>query len=222
MTAPRRAVTTYDGRVYTHRILYGIADRALKRASADKRDFDARLTVALFSALAFEAYINSLIEQIEPLVFAKEREFFTRRNGYAGPRGKLRWLLQRLNASPPAAIEARRRNILALLDLRDELAHTKPISYAGNAVHSIDIEPPLMETQWVEKRTDVSKVRRYLDAVRAFCEWLNTNAAKSVADPHLRQSAFKGVLQSQVFDSQALSVSTRPRSKAAAGRKPLP
>src|SRR4051812_23950291 len=96
MASARYVLTTYEGRVYTHRSLFGVAERALKRAETNARDFDARLTAALFSGLALEAYVNLLIEQIDAATFAKERDYFTRRNGHAGLRGKIRWVVARV------------------------------------------------------------------------------------------------------------------------------
>lgn len=101
MAGRKFAVTRFEGRAYTHRPLFSVAEKALKRAQGDAHDWQARLTATLFAAIAIEAYINLLIEQLDKSVFAKERDFFTRRNGYPGIRGKIRWALAQLKGKRP-------------------------------------------------------------------------------------------------------------------------
>lgn len=199
----KHAVTTFDGRVYTHRILFDIAERALKHARSDTRDLDSRITAILFSALAFEAYANVLIEQIDPATFAKEREHFTRRGGYPGLRGKVRWILEKLDATLPEPIEGSRDLVMALLDLRDELAHAKPVTYSGQVRHDVEVAPPWMEPQWIEDRTTLADAELYVDAVARFGEWLVESARPLLSDPHLQRSAFEGTTQWQTFGSRA-------------------
>lgn len=144
--------------------------------------------------------------------------------------GKIRWTLEQLNATPPDSINASRRHVLVLLKLRDELAHGKPISYSGSKTHPVTEEPPPMERPWVEERTTLPKARRYVNAVRIFCDWLDGKAAGRIVDPYLRHGAFGGVHQSQLFSASVLSRTTRPpvalrdarcRSHKASGRAPI-
>jgi hypothetical protein len=169
----------------------------------DERDQDARITAVLFSALAFEAYANVLIEQIDPLIFAQERSYFTRRSGYAGLRGKVQWILERLKATPLGAIKGSHDLVLKLLDLRDELAHAKPVTYSGEVRHDVNLEPPWMKTEWIEDRTTLADAVLYLDAVAQFGEWLVAEAKPFLSDPHLRACAFEGTTQWQTFSSTA-------------------
>lgn len=161
-----------------------------------------------------------MIEQLDPAVFANERNYF--RGKYAGLRGKMRWTLEQLDVKPARTIEGSRRTVLKLLKLRDELAHTKPVAYSGTTIHAATEEPPMMESQWIEEQTTMPKVRRYVNAVETFCEWVNGKAKGHLADPHLRRSAFGGANQAQTFSARVLSPKTRPRRKKPARRIPLP
>lgn len=195
----RSAVTTYEGAVYTHRVLMRTARVFLDAAQASpKGSFYNGLSASLFAWLAFEAYLNCVIEHLDPKVFADERRFFGgRKKKYGGVLGKLRWVLDTLGVEPTRTAERRRRIIVALHRLRNQLAHARPVRYSGTIRHAADEERPFMESQWVENRVQVAQVRRYVMAVTEFCEWLHEQIHPRFADPHLRRFAFEGTTQAQ-------------------------
>src|SRR4051812_5728417 len=96
MKSPKMKETTrIEGRVYTHRIIWRVATDAAKRAAASSRNSHARLAACVFAAFAIEAYLNLLIECLDPEVYQKERAHFSK-GRLAGVRGKLRWCERKL------------------------------------------------------------------------------------------------------------------------------
>lgn len=190
-------ITRYDGAVYTHRVLMRTCEVFLEQARQTKKGsyFNA-LSATLFGWMAFEAYLNTVIEHLDPDVFSDERSHF-RGKTYGGALGKLRWILEKLDLAPKRRIAKRRHVIVALHRLRNQVVHAGPVRYKGEIRHSIDVDRPFMEDAWIEARVKVPQVRRYVGAVRDLCEWINSAIAPPFADPHLRVGAFEGTMQSQ-------------------------
>lgn len=198
----RNIATRYDGSVYTHRVLMGSADWFLRKAETERRgSYHSALGAMLFSWLAFEAYLNTLVEHLDPKIFADERRFFTNRSGFPGVLGKLRWVMSRLGAKHSRESERQRRVVVQLKRLRDQLAHAKPVRYSGVTYHSDDEEPPFMEDRWIERQASVARARRSIASVYGLSEWLHLQVRPRLVDPHLRRAAFNGVSQSQTASS---------------------
>lgn len=189
-------ISTWAGRAYTHRTLMASA-KAFLHAADDRtsklRDHHA-LAATLFAWLAFEAYLNTCVEHLDPAVYRDERQYFRRRGGVIG---KLDWTLGKLAVPLTPSAEKRRRTIVRLRALRDRIVHAKPAAYSGRMFHPLDQQRPFMQPGWVEREVTVAAARRYVAAVRDLGEWINRNMRLPHADPHLRRSAFDGVLQSE-------------------------
>jgi hypothetical protein len=204
MARKKDVVSRYDGAVYTHRELMATAEiflcdgERIRKASRQKA-----MAASIFAWLAFEAYLNYVLEQVAPDAFKNERNFF-REKKYSGVLGKQRWLLDHLKATPPRVIERRRRVILELHRLRDTLVHAKPERFDGSYRHSSDEQAKLfLEDRWVDSSISLARARRHIQAVQAFCEWLHRYVIPPFDDPHLRGSAFKGVTRSTSWSTRS-------------------
>lgn len=195
MTQSDLVKTKVKGRVYTHRLLWGVAKRAAERSAKSQRDQDSRYTACAFGAFAVEAYLNLLIEHIDQNVFADERNFF--RGQYAGLRGKLRWTEEKVGFTASGALLGHRANVLTILDLRDSLAHAKPVPYELTLEHPADIDPPFLESMWIEDATTPDHVKVYVGSIAAFVDALHANGREFFSDPHLQEEAFGPCLQSE-------------------------
>jgi hypothetical protein len=200
--ASKRAVSKIEGRVYTHRIVWRVAVDAGKRAARSRKDWNARVTASLFCAFTFEAFLNVLIEHVDQDVWRREREFFGK-GRYAGTRGKLRWIEKALTARSTGDMARNRQRVLKTFELRDMLAHAKPIVYEDEFEHPIEEDRPFMQDRWIEHYTDPNKVKGYLTATEAMIEWLHSKAKHVFTDPHLSQSALRGVLQAETGSTSA-------------------
>jgi hypothetical protein len=101
-------VTKYDGAVYTHRVLMRTSDVFLEKAQETPLgSYYNSLAATLFAWMAFEAYLNTVFQHLDPIIFSDERNFFRGRK-YGGPFGKLRWILDRLGRSLTRTTERRR------------------------------------------------------------------------------------------------------------------
>jgi hypothetical protein len=195
----------YEGSVYIHRIHLTTAKVFLKAAKAEQRgSYYNALAALAFSWMAYEAYLNCLIEHLDPVIFKDERDFFTRRNGFAGVQGKLAWIIQKCSVLFDEDGTRLFERVEELRNIRNELMHAKPIHYKGKREYSSENDGPWMENQWIDEVATPEKAEMYCDAVERACDWLHARITPEFLDPHLRRYAFKGTTQSQTSATGAL------------------
>lgn len=121
------------------------ADRLIERAKDDESgQWYFLLGSLLISYMAYEGYVNYVGKVLFPETWKNERDYFSRRNGYPGLTGKLKWLFERTGVHRNLDQDRRYTLIEELRELRDKVAHAKPEFYSYERIQPVDAD----ENQW--------------------------------------------------------------------------
>ena len=152
MPIKKDAATRSEGAVLAHRVLMRTAEVFRDQAiSEPKGSTYAALASAVFTWLAFEAYLNHVIEHSHPKVFKKEQEFFI----LAETATLAYWKV------PPDYDEAlcvsSETNGAATAMLSSSCTESetgwfrrKSTRYSSVTVHSLDDDRPFMQSEWID------------------------------------------------------------------------
>jgi len=138
-----------------------------------------------------------------PRIWKDEREFF-RNVPYRGFDGKVRKVLELVGLAEPARDIRPYSTVWVLKDLRDLIAHAKPMKFDKVIEHSSEeellfLESPLRD---VVTRDNAERAR---DDIKAFVESIHTAAISKVKDIWFGPAAFGGTLQ---YSSSQTKVAT--------------
>lgn len=186
--------------VYNHQILWGVAERNLRRAiSSQKKDkmFYA-LGAMLLLFFAFEGYLNWLGNRIAPEVWEEERQFFSR-PPYQGTLGKYRFLIKVLRLPTSDTSRGPFQTAKRLLDLRRLAVHPK--AEAGDrAVEIADGSFPPCYRGKLEREVSNQKAIQARDHVARLAEDLHMEAKSAYPDLVWEEKAFGPLLGRQITD----------------------
>ena len=138
-----------------------------------------------------------------PRIWKDERKFF-RNVPYRGFDGKVRKVLELVGLAEPARDIRPYSTVWVLKDLRDLIAHAKPMTFDKVIEHSSEeellfLESPLRD---VVTRDNAERAR---DDIKAFVESIHTAAISKVKDIWFGPAAFGGTLQ---YSSSQTKVAT--------------
>jgi hypothetical protein len=111
------------GVVYTHQTLWHTAKHFAKVGEEPVGSFYPLLAAGVFAYFAFEALLNEILRQVDPDIWAKEREVFSK-GQYRGTLGKFDYLADKFSVS----VDRSRRpyqTVRELAEARDELVHAR-------------------------------------------------------------------------------------------------
>ena len=187
--------TLVEGERFLHKDLWRVVERQLDHSTAMPMGaFYDDLVAMVFALHALEAYLNFVGERIAPEIWKDEREYF-RKERYRGFDGKVRKVLELVGIAEPSRDVRPYSTVWLLKDLRDVIAHGKPIRFSNVVEHGMDEEPSLTHSPLrdVVSRENAERAR---DDVRAFAD-----AIHAAAIPKLKHeiwfglSAFGGTFQ---------------------------
>jgi hypothetical protein len=189
-----RARTTVEGERFLHKDLWRVVERQLEHAmGTPKGAFYDDLVAMVFALLALEAYLNFVGERIAPEIWKDEREFF-RREPYRGFDGKLRKVLELVGIAEPARDVRPYSTVWLLKDLRDLIAHAKPMRFGSIIEHRVDEEPSIFHSPLRDVITH-ENAERARDDIKTFIESIHAAAIPKVNDIWFGPAAFGGMLQ---------------------------
>jgi len=81
---------------------------------------------SVFAVFAFEAYLNFVITKIDEDVAKIERRYFGPKGDYPGMKGKIKWVLERLNLPQANYGRYPYQKLSEVISNRDTYAHGKP------------------------------------------------------------------------------------------------
>ena len=196
--------TTTEGERFLHKDLWRVVERQLDHAAdTPKGAFYDDLVAMVFASHALEAYLNFVGGRIAPEVWKDEREFF-RREPYRGFDGKVRKVLD-LVALPEPNRDARPYSTVWLLkDLRDQIAHAKPVTFSSVVEHGADEEPSMLHSPLRDIVSRENAVRAR-DDIRQFIDIIHKAAIPKVNDIWFGEAAFGGTLQ---YSSRSSTLAT--------------
>jgi hypothetical protein len=189
-----KAHTLVEGERFLHKDLWRVVERQLDHATAMPTGaFYEDLVAMVFALHALEAYLNFVGERVAPDIWKDEREYF-RREPYRGFDGKVRKVLELVGISEPPRDVRPYRTVWLLKDLRDLIAHAKPIRLDGVLEHSASEEPapPRSPLRDVVTHENAERAR---DDVQTFADTIHAAALLNVKDIWFGKSAFGGTFQ---------------------------
>ncbi len=156
---------TYES--FAHRLLWDSAQRHFLLAVEHATDsWQLHLSGALLAAAAYEAYLNYLLANILPDVWANERTFFAR-DEYRGIEGKLKRIAEELNWPLPRKDRRPRCSVVELQALRDKIVHAKPNKQSYETIHD-DHKPAPLPASWLTQEAPAHRVRKWVEDAEAF------------------------------------------------------
>ena len=162
------------GVAYPQTYLWKASSKSLKMAQTNEREQYYLLMQSLLTAyLAFEAFINSLGECLDPDAWENERTFFNQPD-YKGIEGKIKKLAKNL---PEFVFEKGKcpyQVIKKAGEFRDLLAHGKPYHYTKE-VPDLGSNTDAYEFVW-DEHLSLKNVKKSRKAIEDFCESLNSKA----------------------------------------------
>lgn len=187
--------THYHSELYTHRILWIVAEREAELADAEVRgSFYHNLVALVFASLAVEGYLNYAGERLDPEAWKNERKYFSKAP-YQGVTGKLKRVSELVALAWKPETEPL-RSILELKGLRDLIAHAKPDRNEGTVDHPIDTEYQYLTGDVLSKRISKSARIDGMRAVEQFVERLHSAARKTHPhDPYFYGEALRGPIR---------------------------
>jgi hypothetical protein len=132
-------ITHYEKEIYTHRLLWIVAQREAGLADAkEEGSFYHNLVALVFASLTVEGYVNWAGERVDPEAWKDERKYFSKLP-YRGAIGKLKKISEVVSVPWEPETEPL-KTILKLKELRDLIAHAKPEKDEGTVEHPADTE----------------------------------------------------------------------------------
>ena len=189
------ARTLVEGERFLHKDLWRVVERQLEHAAAVPTGaFYDDLVSMVFALHALEAYLNFVGERIAPEIWKDEREFF-RKEPYRGFDGKMRKVLEIAGVSEPPRDVRPYSTVWLLKDLRDLIAHAKPMRFGNVIEHDSNDEPSLLHSPLRDVVTRDNALRAR-DDVRAFTDSIHAAAVPRLkGDVWFGESAFGGTFQ---------------------------
>jgi len=178
----------------------GLNCQAAETANAEKTGpIYYELTAMLMAYLTYEAYINFLGDRVAPDVWNNERDFFNN-DPYRGIAGKLKKISEVCHIQELKKGERPYQTVIELCKLRDYLSHGKPDKYETEVEHSRHNQPSLFHSKLYELVTQ-EKMKRALEDVKSFIDFLYCSAAPYVNDPLFGDKPLEGVFEHSAGDS---------------------
>jgi hypothetical protein len=138
--------TTIEGERFLHRELWAVVERQLGHAAGTPRgSAKDHLVAMVFSFNTLEAYLNYAGEHLAPQIWKDERNFF-RSEPFRGFDGKVRKVLELVGLEEPIRTDRPYSTVWMLKDLRDLIAHAKPLKFSYVVEHSADDEPSMFHS----------------------------------------------------------------------------
>jgi hypothetical protein len=182
------------GITYPHEYIWRASSRSLTMAETNEREQYYLLMQSLLTAyLAFEAFINSLGECLDPDAWKNEKTFFNQKS-YYGIEGKIKRLAEKL---PNFVFEKGKRPyqiIKKVGKFRTLLVHGKPYHFEKE-VPDEGSKTDMFEFIW-DEHLSLENVKRSREAIKKFCESLRFEAHTILETSHLSYPAFEGPLGS--------------------------
>jgi len=189
-----KARTTVEGERFLHKDLWRVVERQLEHAVGTPQGaFYDDLVAMVFALLALEAYLNFLGERVAPEIWKDERNFF-RKEPYRGFDGKLRKVLELVGVPEPARDIRPYSTVWFLKDLRDLIAHAKPMRFTNAIEHEVDQEPSIFHSPLRDVITR-ENAERARDDIKTFIESIHAAAIPKVSDIWFGPAAFGGTVQ---------------------------
>jgi hypothetical protein len=184
--------TTSEGETFPHRFLWEIAEEQAKLATEREQEWSKPALVAMvFGFHTVEAYLNFVGTHLAPEVWQDEQNYF-RKMPYRGWEGKLRKVMELVGMPWPEPVERPLKTILALRELRDLTAHSKPEKLSGDIIHAEGTEPPFLVSTFRSKFTPKDKVTTAMRDVEQFINHIHHLAAPAVSDIWFGSEALRG------------------------------
>jgi len=197
------AKTTIKGELFTHKILWECCElncQAAEKAAAEKTGtIYWELTEMLMAYLTYEAYINFLGDRVAPEAWRNEREFFNN-DPYRGIAGKLKKITEVCYIRDLKKGERPYQTVNELCKLRDYLSHGKPDKYEIEIAHSRRNQPSLFHSNLYELVTP-EKMKRALEDVKSFIDFLHHTAAPYVKDTLFGDKPLDGIIEHSAGDT---------------------
>jgi hypothetical protein len=176
MAGLHRTKGTYAS--FAHRHLWDSAMRHLRLAEANPEDsWHLHLSAAFLAAVAFEAYLNFLGDEMLPHVWKDERIVFTQ-EPYRGTMGKLKRIAEELCWPLPRRDRKPLSGYCELVALRDKVAHARQVKVEYRKVHRDD-QFPSLPRGWLEAEAPPKRVRRLISDVEALASLLHAQVMQS-------------------------------------------
>ena len=186
--------TQIEGERFLHKDLWRVVERQLEHAVGTPRGaFYDDLVAMVFALLALEAYLNFVGERVAPQIWADERNFF-RKEPYRGFDGKLRKILELVGITEPPRDARPYSTVWVLKDLRDLIAHAKPMKFDSVVEHGVDEEPSIFHSPLRDVITHENAERAKED-IKTFIETIHTAAIPKVKDIWFGPAALGGTVQ---------------------------
>ena len=186
--------TTTEGERFLHKDLWRVVERQLEHAEGTpKGAFYDDLVAMVFVSHALEAYLNFVGGRVAPELWKNEREFF-RKEPYRGFDGKVRKVLELVELPEPSRDSRPYSAVWLLKDLRDRIAHAKPMTFCTVVEHSADDEPSMLRSP-LRDIVSNENARRARDDIREFIDSVHKAATPKVSDMWFGDAAFGGTLQ---------------------------
>lgn len=183
------------GIAYPHEYLWRASSKSLTMAETNNREQYYLLMQSLLTAyLAFEAFINSLGECLDPDAWKNEKTFFNQQY-YYGIEGKIKRLAEKL---PNFVFEKGKRPyqiIKKVGKFRTLLVHGKPYHFEKEVLNE-GSKTNMFEFIW-DEYLSLENVNRSREAIKEFCESLYSGAHTILEEteaPHPLPQAFGGPL----------------------------
>ena len=148
------------------------------------------MACCLMAYLAYEAYLNLLLDRLDPETWSNERRFFSQ-GEFRGTEGKVRWIAKLCGDFEINKGTCPYQTIQNLSGLRDRMVHAKPVTYSETTVHHEDTEPDWWPHA-AYPEIDPDYAHRALEDVEAFMEYVHDKVKDRLKDPMLKAGALKG------------------------------
>lgn len=163
--------TKIEGEVYTHRVLWQTAKHLIQVAETPKGAFYPHLAAMLTLYFVVEAYLNFVLDVLDPEAFKQERKRF---GGDMGQKAahvcSVAGLTLDRGAMPYQFIA------YELGVLRDKVVHAKPETYDPE-IRGVDPdELPFMQPTEFDRRVSGENCERAVQVVQQFCTMIHAAA----------------------------------------------
>ena len=158
-----------------------------------------RCRSGVMAYLTYEAYINFLGDRVAPEAWKNERDFFNC-DPYRGIAGKLKKISEVCHIQNLKKGERPYQTIIELYSLRDYLSHGKPDKYETQIKHSRRNEPSLFHSNLYQLVTP-EKMKRALEDVKVFIEFLHWKAEPYVTDQMFGDKPLEGIIEHSQGDT---------------------
>jgi hypothetical protein len=154
--------TNLQGENFTHRNLWHtsvhLKDTGDAIAEGSAHQYKA---ASVFAVFAFEAYLNYLISKIDKDIANTEKEYFGPKGGYSGTKGKIKWILEKLELPQANYGSSPYQKLHEIISTRNSYAHGQPEPYQITETHNNpdhDISPPWYTDSTSKK--DIEQIMR--------------------------------------------------------------